>query len=64
MKQLAVISAAIASAMAVFVTTHADAGGKDPASCQVVRMSDVGWTDNQAVNGFAEGILSQLGYKP
>lgn len=50
--------------MVVFVTTHADAGGKDPANCQVVRMSDVGWTDNQAVNGFAEGILSQLGYKP
>lgn len=36
----------------------------EPASCQTVRISDVAWTDNQAINGFAEVILPALGYKP
>lgn len=40
------------------------AAAAEPASCQVVRISDVGWTDNQAVNGFAEVILPALGYTP
>jgi glycine betaine/proline transport system substrate-binding protein len=40
------------------------ASAAEPASCQTVRISDVAWTDNQAINGFAEVILPALGYKP
>lgn len=42
----------------------AQAASGEPAKCQNIRLSDVGWTDNQAVNGFAGVILSSLGYKP
>ncbi|MBN9070835.1 MAG: choline ABC transporter substrate-binding protein [Rhizobiales bacterium] len=40
------------------------AAATEPASCQTVRISDVAWTDNQAINGFAEVILPALGYTP
>jgi glycine betaine/proline transport system substrate-binding protein len=36
----------------------------DPASCQKVRFSDVGWTDITATTGVASTILKGLGYEP
>lgn len=35
----------------------------DPASCQVVRMSDPGWSDIAATNGVAGLLLAALGYQ-
>ena len=36
----------------------------DPTSCQVVRLSDVGWTDITATTALFAGLLRQLGYQP
>ena len=36
----------------------------DPASCQKVRFSDVGWTDITATTALASAILEGLGYEP
>lgn len=37
----------------------------DPAACETVRLSDVGWTDITATtSGFASVVLKGLGYKP
>ena len=32
-------------------------------SCDVVRLADVGWTDNMAQNGIAANVLNALGYE-
>ncbi len=42
----------------------AAATAAEPASCRVVRMSDIGWTDVTATTGFASHVLRQLGYEP
>jgi glycine betaine/proline transport system substrate-binding protein len=36
----------------------------DPASCQTVRLSDIGWTDVAATTGVADVLLTRLGYRP
>ena len=36
----------------------------DPASCEKVRFSGVGWTDIAATTGVAEAILGSMGYTP
>jgi len=36
----------------------------DPASCRVVRLSDIGWTDVTATTGVASVLLTRLGYEP
>ena len=36
----------------------------EPASCQTVRFSDIGWTDVTATTGFASHLLRRLGYQP
>ena len=36
----------------------------EPASCQAVRFSDIGWTDVTATTGLASHLLRRLGYKP
>ena len=36
----------------------------EPASCETVRMSDVGWTDITATTATASVLLEALGYKP
>ncbi|WP_137391751.1 choline ABC transporter substrate-binding protein [Rhodoligotrophos defluvii] len=40
------------------------ASAQEPASCKVVRFSDVGWTDITATTGLASVVLSALGYEP
>jgi glycine betaine/proline transport system substrate-binding protein len=36
----------------------------DPASCRVVRFSDIGWTDVTATTGLASHLVRMLGYQP
>ena len=42
----------------------APAQANDPASCQTVRFSDVGWTDITATTAATSVVLSGLGYQP
>jgi glycine betaine/proline transport system substrate-binding protein len=45
--------------------TRADTGaGRDPASCQTVRFSDVGWTDVTATTALVAQLLRNIGYSP
>lgn len=41
-------------------TAHAT----DPGSCRKVRISDIGWTDNQVTNALFATMLKSLGYTP
>ena len=52
--------AAGAALAALTITTTVDAA--DPASCEVVRFADVGWTDITATTALASRILIGLGY--
>src|SRR5208282_705161 len=40
------------------------AGPNEPATCQVVRLSDIGWTDVTATTALFSNVLHQLGYEP
>ncbi len=42
---------------------HADVQ-PEPASCRVVRFSDIGWTDVTATTGLASRLVRMLGYEP
>ena len=52
---------AVAAALA---TVSAPAVAAEPAACEAVRFSDVGWTDITATTASASTILSALGYEP
>ena len=52
----------MAFAFAGLATAGAQAA--DPAACRTVRMSNVGWSDNDAINGLASYVLKAMGYKP
>lgn len=64
MFKIAGFSSLCAVTLWALTTGSAHAASAESAKCQAIRLSDVGWTDNQAVNGFANVILSGLGYKP
>jgi glycine betaine/proline transport system substrate-binding protein len=51
---------AVLAALAVVAPAQAN----DPASCQAVRFSDVGWTDITATTAATSVVLSGLGYAP
>lgn len=56
----------LVTATALTVTaaiTSTSAWAQDPAQCQAVRLSDVGWLDISATNGVANFLLSSLGYE-
>ena len=53
---------ALAVASSLFGLTAA-AQAADPASCQTVKMSDIGWTDITAVTALTGDMLDQMGYK-
>ncbi len=36
----------------------------EPASCRIVRFSDIGWTDVTATTGLASHLVRKLGYEP
>ena len=53
---------ALLALLAVLGSTLAAAA--EPASCRVVRFSDVGWADVTASTAVASQVLSRLGYEP
>ena len=52
----------LAAGMATLVAGNAHAA--DPAACETVRFSDVGWTDITATTAATSVVLSALGYEP
>ena len=53
-----------AAAGALIGLAAATAQAADPASCKVVRFSDIGWTDVTATTALTSMILKDLGYQP
>ena len=53
-----------AVAMAIGLAASTAAQAADPASCKVVRFSDVGWTDITATTAATSVVLEGLGYAP
>ncbi len=51
----------LAAALAVI---GAQAGAADDASCRMVRLADIGWSDIAAANGLFSVVLEALGYQP
>ncbi|AOE86974.1 choline ABC transporter substrate-binding protein [Pseudomonas sp. TCU-HL1] len=51
-------------AASLFTTTSLNALAAEPASCQTVRLAEVGWADISATTGLATTVLKGLGYKP
>ena len=49
---------------AAFLALTGTAMAGDPASCKVVNMSDVGWTDITATTAATSVVLEGLGYSP
>jgi glycine betaine/proline transport system substrate-binding protein len=55
----------LATMMALGATpSQALAAPADPASCQTVRLSDVGWADVTSTTALFSGLLERLGYHP
>ena len=55
----------LAASAASLLILGGAAKAADPAACETVRLSDVGWTDITATtSGFASVVLKGLGYKP
>ena len=55
LRSLAAIAASLSLMCAV-------AQAADPPSCHTVKLGDVGWSDNAAINGLASVVLKGLGY--
>jgi glycine betaine/proline transport system substrate-binding protein len=56
---------AFSSLITSFSTAAADQSGSgEPASCQTVRFSDVGWTDVTATTALVGQLLRSIGYTP
>ncbi len=53
-------------ALSAFATTQGSAAvaGNDPAQCQTVRFSDVGWTDVTSTTALTTELLRRIGYFP
>ena len=65
MRRRLLASYALMTALSLSVRTAAFAGGySDPASCQTVRFSDVGWTDVTATTALITQLLRSIGYTP
>jgi glycine betaine/proline transport system substrate-binding protein len=56
--------APIAAAAPASDTAAPAAGSRDPQSCQIVRFSDVGWTDVTATTALVTQLLRSIGYSP
>ena len=56
------IAGALATAIGLVAASAVEAA--DPASCKVVRFSDVGWTDITATTAATSVVLEGLGYEP
>lgn len=55
--------ASLAALLGPALASAADAPS-EPASCQTVRFSDIGWTDVTATTALASNLVRRLGYKP
>ena len=55
---------ALSLLIAICSAQRAAAAPAEPASCQTVRLSDVGWTDVTATTALFAQLLRQLGYLP
>jgi glycine betaine/proline transport system substrate-binding protein len=53
-----------ASALLLAALPFAAQAAADPASCRIVRFSDIGWTDVTATTGLASHLVRLLGYEP
>ncbi len=51
-------------ALLTLLPLAAPAATSEPASCRIVRFSDIGWTDVTATTGLASRLLRMLGYQP
>jgi glycine betaine/proline transport system substrate-binding protein len=51
-------------ALAATLSAGVSAAAADPASCRIVRFSDIGWTDVTATTGLASALVRMLGYEP
>jgi glycine betaine/proline transport system substrate-binding protein len=51
------------AALALLGSLHT-AHAAEPASCRVVRLSDIGWTDVTSTTAIASELLRELGYEP
>jgi len=60
---LAMLGLALATALPARAETQSSVS-PEPASCQTVRFSDIGWTDVTATTGLASHLVRKLGYKP
>jgi len=56
------LGAAALAAAALFAATPPTAAA-EPESCRLIRMADVGWTDNTAQNGLFNAVAKGLGYQ-
>jgi glycine betaine/proline transport system substrate-binding protein len=54
----------ICSALAAGLLGMATAQAAEPAACKTVRISNIGWTDNQVQNAIFSNLLTALGYTP
>ena len=63
MRQRSVVRAGLLAVTAIFAAVTATQAA-DPASCQKVRFSDVGWTDITATTALTSRVLTGLGYQP
>lgn len=61
---MALCWAVSALSMGVQAVRAAPAAPADPPSCQIVRFSDVGWTDVTATTALATQLLRSIGYSP
>ena len=52
------------AAQASWSQTAASPAVAEPAQCQTVRLSDVGWADVTSTTALFAGLLTQLGYRP
>src|SRR5262245_20200171 len=48
----------------VLARAEAPSASGDPASCQTVRLSDVGWADVTSTTALFSSLLERLGYRP
>jgi glycine betaine/proline transport system substrate-binding protein len=55
--------AASAMSLVMAVAANSAAQAAEPDSCKVIRMADVGWTDNTAQNGLLKNVVKPLGYE-
>jgi glycine betaine/proline transport system substrate-binding protein len=59
---LCAMSGAFNPARAADPVPAPDAGVTDPASCQLIRLSDIGWTDVTATTAIFSALVKHLGY--